>query len=110
MPEAPDVLAPAKLGPITLRNRIIKSATFEARTPGALVSDDLIEYHRLPAGGVGRRSNRVDCAVSQGGGTEGNGIGMRPKAVPGSRRLTAEIHAEGAALSAQIVHAAPVAS
>ena len=46
--------APAKLGPITLRNRIIKSATFEARTPDALVTDDLIEYHRLPAaGGVG---------------------------------------------------------
>src|SRR5947209_20412719 len=45
MSEAPDVLAPAKLGPITLRNRVIKSATFEARTPNPLVSDDLIEYH-----------------------------------------------------------------
>ncbi|WP_343571598.1 NADH:flavin oxidoreductase [Mycobacterium sp.] len=110
MSEAPDVLAPAKLGPITLRNRTIKSATFEARTPGALVSDDLIEYHRLPAaGGVGMTTVAY-CAVSQGGRTEGNGIWMRPEAVPGFRRLTEAIHAEGAAVSAQIGHAGPVAN
>ena len=110
MPEAPDVLAPAKLGPITLRNRIIKSATFEARTPGALVSDDLIEFHRLPAaGGVGMTTVAY-CAVSQGGRTEGNGIWMRPEAVPGFRRLTDAIHAEGAAVCAQIGHAGPVAN
>jgi 2,4-dienoyl-CoA reductase-like NADH-dependent reductase (Old Yellow Enzyme family) len=110
MSEAPDVLAPAKLGPITLRNRIIKSATFEARTPNALVSDDLIEYHRLPAaGGVGMTTVAY-CAVSQGGRTEGNGIWMRPEAVPGFRRLTDAIHAEGAAVCAQIGHAGPVAN
>ena len=104
------MLAPAKLGPITLRNRIIKSATFEARTPDALVSDDLIEYHRLPAaGGVGMTTVAY-CAVSQGGRTEGNGIWMRPEAVPGFRRLTDAIHAEGAAVSAQIGHAGPVAN
>src|SRR6202522_2254020 len=108
MSEAPDVLAPAKLGPITLRNRTIKSATFEARTPDALVSDDLIEYHRLPAaGGVGMTTVAY-CAVSQGGRTEGNGIWMRPEAVPGFRRLTDAIHAEGAAVCAQIGHAGPV--
>ncbi|MGV7784650.1 NADH:flavin oxidoreductase, partial [Mycobacterium kansasii] len=50
----PDVLAPARLGPITLRNRTIKAATFEAASPDAFVTDDLIEYHRRPAlGGVG---------------------------------------------------------
>jgi 2,4-dienoyl-CoA reductase-like NADH-dependent reductase (Old Yellow Enzyme family) len=110
MPSPPDVLSPAKLGPITLRNRIIKSATFEARTPDALVSDDLIEYHRLPAaGGVGMTTVAY-CAVSKGGRTEGNGIWMRPEAVPGFRRLTDAIHAEGAAVSAQIGHAGPVAN
>ncbi len=110
MSSLPDVLSPAKLGPITLRNRVIKSATFEARTPGALVSDDLIEYHRLPAaGGVGMTTVAY-CAVSPGGRTDGSGLWMRPEAVPGLRRLTDAIHAEGAAVSAQIGHAGPVAN
>ena len=46
MDAGPDVFSPAKLGPITLRNRVIKAATFEGRTPEALVTDDLIEFHR----------------------------------------------------------------
>jgi 2,4-dienoyl-CoA reductase-like NADH-dependent reductase (Old Yellow Enzyme family) len=109
MPDSLDVFSPAKLGPVTLRNRIIKSATFEARTPDALVTDDLIEYHRLPAaGGVGMTTVAY-CAVSPGGRTGGNGLWMRPEAVPGLRRLTEAIHAEGAAVSAQIGHAGPVA-
>ena len=108
--DIPDVLAPATLGPITLRNRIIKAATFEAATPGALVSDDLIEYHRRPAaGGVGMITVAY-CAVAPEGRTEANQIWMRPDAVPGLRRLTAAIHAEGAAASAQIGHAGPVAN
>lgn len=107
--EAPDVFNPAKLGPLTLRNRVIKAATFEARTPDALVTDDLIEYHRLPAAGGVAMTTVAYCAVSPGGRTDGNQIWMRPHAVPGLRRLTEAIHAEGAAISAQIGHAGPVA-
>lgn len=104
-----DVFNPAKLGPLTLRNRVIKAATFEARTPDALVTDDLIEYHRLPAAGGVAMTTVAYCAVSPGGRTGGNQIWMRPHAVPGLRRLTEAIHAEGAAISAQIGHAGPVA-
>ncbi|MFV4140665.1 NADH:flavin oxidoreductase [Mycobacterium tuberculosis] len=107
--EAPDVFNPAKLGPLTLRNRVIKAATFEARTPDALVTNDLIEYHRLPAAGGVAMTTVAYCAVSPGGRTGGNQIWMRPHAVPGLRRLTEAIHAEGAAISAQIGHAGPVA-
>ncbi|WP_102142218.1 NADH:flavin oxidoreductase [Mycobacterium hubeiense] len=104
-----DVFSGAKLGPVTLRNRIIKAATFEASTPDALVTDDLITYHRLPAaGGVGMTTVAY-CAVTPGGRTEGKQIWMRPEAVPGLRKLTDAIHAEGAAISAQIGHAGPVA-
>lgn len=105
-----DVFTPAKLGPLTLRNRIIKAATFEAATPNALVTDDLITYHRLPAaGGVGMTTVAY-CAVAPGGRTDGWQLWMRPEAVPGLRRLTDAIHAEGAAISAQIGHAGPVAN
>jgi 2,4-dienoyl-CoA reductase-like NADH-dependent reductase (Old Yellow Enzyme family) len=106
----PNVFTPAKLGPVTLRNRIIKSATFEASTPNSLVTEDLITYHRLPAaGGVGMTTVAY-CAVSPGGRTDGKQIWMRPEAVPGLRTLTEAIHAEGAAISAQIGHAGPVAN
>jgi 2,4-dienoyl-CoA reductase-like NADH-dependent reductase (Old Yellow Enzyme family) len=110
MDTQPNVFTPAKLGPVTLRNRIIKAATFEARSPGALVSDDLIEFHRLPAaGGVGMTTVAY-CAVSPGGRASGNQMWMRPEAVSGLRRLTDAIHAEGAAVSAQVAHAGPVAN
>ena len=109
MAAVPDVFAPAKLGPLTLRNRIIKAATFEARTPDALVTDDLIEYHRLPAAGGVAMTTVAYCAVSPGGRTSGNQIWMRPEAVAGLHRLTDTIHAEGAAVCAQIGHAGPVA-
>lgn len=110
MNAVPDVFSPAKLGPITLRNRTIKAATFEARTPGALVSDDLIDFHRtMAAGGVGMTTVAY-CAVSPGGRTDDSALWMRPEALPGLRRLTDAVHAEGAAISAQIGHAGPVAN
>ncbi|MFC4741778.1 NADH:flavin oxidoreductase [Gordonia hankookensis] len=106
----PDVFEPARLGPITLRNRIIRSATFEGRTPRSLVTDDLIEFHRRPAaGGVGMTTVAY-CAVAPEGRTQRGQIWMRPEAVDGLRSLTDTIHAEGAAASAQIGHAGPVAN
>ncbi|WP_218003715.1 NADH:flavin oxidoreductase [Actinomadura latina] len=104
-----DVFEPARLGPLTLRNRVIKAATFEGMTPDAVVTDDLIEYHRRPAaGGVGMTTVAY-CAVAPEGRTERGQIWMRPDAVPGLRRLTDAVHNEGAAASAQIGHAGPVA-
>jgi 2,4-dienoyl-CoA reductase-like NADH-dependent reductase (Old Yellow Enzyme family) len=106
----PDVFAPARLGPVELRNRVIKAATFEGMTPHALVTDDLIDYHLRPArGGVGMTTVAY-CAVSPEGRTDRHQIWMRPEAVAGLRMLTGAVHAEGAAVSAQIGHAGPVAN
>lgn len=106
----PDVLAPARLGPVRLRNRVIKAATFEGMTPRGLVTDDLIGYHLRPArGGVGMTTVAY-CAVSPEGRTDRHQIWMRPEVVPGLRRLADAVHAEGAAVCAQIGHAGPVAN
>ena len=65
-----DVFSPAALGPVTLRNRVIKAATFEGRTPDGLVTDALIDFHRGPArGGVGMTTVAY-CAVSPEGRTD----------------------------------------
>jgi 2,4-dienoyl-CoA reductase-like NADH-dependent reductase (Old Yellow Enzyme family) len=104
-----DPFAPAKLGPVTLRNRVIKAATFEGMTRGGLVSDALIEFHRTVAAGGAGMTTVAYCAVAPEGRTERHQIHWREEALPGLRRLTDAVHAEGAAASAQIGHAGPVA-
>jgi 2,4-dienoyl-CoA reductase-like NADH-dependent reductase (Old Yellow Enzyme family) len=105
-----DVFAPAKLGPLELRNRIIKSATFEGRTPRRVVTDRLIDFHRAVAAGGAAMSTVAYCAVAPDGGTDGRQIVMTDEAVAGLRELTDAIHSEGAAASAQVGHAGPVAN
>ncbi|MFB4315970.1 NADH:flavin oxidoreductase [Actinomadura sp. 21ATH] len=109
-PTTPEVFEPARLGPLTLRNRTIKAATFEGMAKGALAGDELVEFHRRhAAGGVGMTTVAY-CAVQPEGRTERDQLWMRPEALPGLRRLTEAVHAEGAAVSAQIGHAGPVAN
>jgi 2,4-dienoyl-CoA reductase-like NADH-dependent reductase (Old Yellow Enzyme family) len=109
-PRMIDPFAPAKLGPVTLRNRIIKAATFEGATPKRVVTDRLIDFHRsVAAGGVGMATVAY-CAISRDGTTDGRQIVLDDDAVPGLRRLTDAIHAEGAAACAQIGHAGPVSN
>jgi 2,4-dienoyl-CoA reductase-like NADH-dependent reductase (Old Yellow Enzyme family) len=108
--EAPDVFAPAALGPVRLRNRVVKAATFEGVTPDALVTDDLVEYHlKVARGGVGLTTVAY-LAVSPEGRTDRHQIYLRPEAFSGLRNLTDAIHAEGAAVSGQLGHAGPVAN
>jgi 2,4-dienoyl-CoA reductase-like NADH-dependent reductase (Old Yellow Enzyme family) len=103
------IFEPARLGPIELRNRVIKAATFEGMTRGGQVSDELVEFHRrVAAGGVGMTTVAY-LAVSPEGRTDRHQIHWHPGVVPQLRRLTDAVHAEGAAASAQIGHAGPVA-
>lgn len=103
-------MAPAQLGPISLRNRVIKSATFEGYTTGAVVSDKLVDFHTaVGRGGVGMTTVAY-LAVSPEGRTERDQIYWRPEALDGLQRLTHAVHATGAKVSAQIGHAGPVAN
>jgi 2,4-dienoyl-CoA reductase-like NADH-dependent reductase (Old Yellow Enzyme family) len=107
---AATVFEPVQLGPTTLRNRLVKAATFEGRTPAAVVSPELVDFHRaIAAGGIGMTTVAY-VAVSPEGRTHREQIFLREAAVPGLVRLTDAVHAEGARVAAQLGHAGPVAN
>jgi len=99
------VFTPGQLGPLTLRNHVIKSATFEGMTRGGAVSDALIEFHRrMAAGGVGM-TTLAYVSVSSDGRTYRHQLWMREEALPRMRALTDAVHAEGALAAVQLGHA-----
>jgi 2,4-dienoyl-CoA reductase-like NADH-dependent reductase (Old Yellow Enzyme family) len=105
----PDPFVSATLGPVTLRNRVIKAATSEGRSPDGLVTDDLIDFHRaFSRGGVGMTTVAYCCVAAEGASAPGQ-IVMSDAALPGLPRLTDAVHADGAAISAQLGHAGVVA-
>ncbi len=104
------LFAPATLGPLTLRNRTVKAATFEGRSPGGVVTDDLVEFHRRVAAGGVAMTTVAYLAVAPEGRTDSGCIVLDAAAVPGLRRLTDAVHGEGALAAAQLGHAGPVAN
>ncbi len=107
---ASTVFEPASLGPLTLRNRIIKAATFEGRTPAGVVTPELIEFHRRVAAGGAAMTTVAYLAVAPDGRTDAGALWLRPEIVTGLRALTDAVHDEGALAAAQIGHAGPVAN
>ena len=106
----PDVFAPVQLGPVTIRNRTVKAATFEGRTPLGQVTDELIDYHLAVArGGVGLTTVAY-LAVAPEGRTHGEQIVVGPDSAAGLARLVDAIHETGASIAGQVGHAGPVAN
>lgn len=106
----PDPFAPARLGPLRLKNRFVKAATFEGVSPGGLVSQELIDFHVRPVRGGVAMTTVAYLAVAPEGRTDAGCIWLRPEAMPGLRRLVDAVHAEGALVAGQIGHAGPVAN
>ncbi len=95
---------PITIGPLTLRNRFIKSGANEAMCLDGRPTRALVKHHRdLAAGGVGMTTVAY-MSVAPEGRTLPNQIWMRPEVLPDLRVLTAAVHAGGAAISAQITH------
>jgi 2,4-dienoyl-CoA reductase-like NADH-dependent reductase (Old Yellow Enzyme family) len=104
-----NVFEPADLGPVRLRNRTVKAATFEGRTPHGLVTDELIDYHLAPArGGVGLTTVAY-LAVAPEGRTQKEVIVVNDESAPGLGRIAEAIHETGAKIAGQLGHAGPVA-
>lgn len=98
------LFTPLQLGPITLRNRSIRSAAFENMCYGNRPSQDLFDYHLSVAkGGIGMTTVAY-AAVNRSGLSFDGQLWMREEIVPELKRLTDAIHAEGAKASIQLGH------
>ena len=98
------LFTPCKIGPLTLRNRTIRAAAFEGMCAGNSPTDLLYDYHRSVArGGIGM-TTLAYASVTRNGLSFPHQLWLRPEIVPGLRRITDAIHAEGAAAGIQIGH------
>lgn len=105
-----ELFAPTELGPVTLRNRLVKAATFEGFTPRGRVTDELVGFHRRhAAGGVGA-TTLAYCAVEPAGRTYRDQLVLDDDTAAALEPLVAAVHAEGAAAFAQLGHAGTFAN
>ncbi len=98
------LFSPYKLGPITLRNRIIRSAAFENMARANAPTKELQDYHVSVAhGGVGMTTVAY-CAVDLTGVSFDGQLYVRPEIIPDMKKMTDAIHKEGAKASIQLGH------
>ena len=82
------LFTPVTFGPLTLRNRTIRSAAFESMCPGNAPSQMLLDYHRsVAAGGVGMTTVAY-AAVTQSGLSFDRQLWLRSSIIPGLREVT----------------------
>lgn len=101
----PSPFAPVSIGPLTLRNRFIKSATNEGMAKRGIVTKGLARFHeRMAEGGVGMTTVAY-CSTSLDGRTFVDQVTLDDASLPDLKALTDGVHRHGAAASAQITHA-----
>jgi 2,4-dienoyl-CoA reductase-like NADH-dependent reductase (Old Yellow Enzyme family) len=103
-----DPFSPVRLGPVELRNHVLKAATFEGMSRKNVVSDSLIEFHRrMAAGGVAMTTVSY-IAVSRNGMGAPAEIYVHDAAAEGLAHIAEVVHGEGARIAAQLGHAGAV--
>lgn len=104
MYENSKLFTPVNIGPVTLRNRAIRSAAFEGMCPGNSPSQQLKDYHvSVAQGGVGM-TTLAYASVTRNGLSFPRQLWMRREIVDPLRDITDAIHAAGAKASIQLGH------
>lgn len=103
-PQNSPIFTPVNIGPVTLRNRVIRSAAFENMAYGNSPTKDLYDYHVAVArGGVGM-TTLAYASVNRSGLSFDGQLWMREEIVPGLKKITDDVHATGAKCSIQLGH------
>ncbi len=98
------LFTPGRIGPLTLRNRSIRSAAFEGMCPKGVPSRSLVEYHRAVAAGDIGMTTVAYVSVSREGRSFSHQAWMREAIVPQFKELTEAVHEAGALASIQLGH------
>ena len=102
--EESKLFTPYKLGSVTLRNRIIRSAAFESMGKDFGPTDALKDYHvSVAKGGVGMTTVAY-ASINRSGISFNKQLWLRDEIVPALRDLTDAVHREGAAVGIQLGH------
>lgn len=97
-------LEPGRIGPLALRNRIVKTATFEGMTPEGRVTDALIAHHAAMAEAGVALTTVAYGAVEPAGRTFERQLLVDEGARPGLERLARAVHQQRGAVSLQLAH------
>ncbi len=98
------VFSPITLNTLHLKNRTIKSATYEGMNEANAPSRQLIDWHCKIAEGEVAMNTLAYCAVNQAGATFSDQIVMQPDIAPQLKAFTDSIHALGGKVAAQLAH------
>lgn len=98
------LFTPYQLGPITLRNRAIRSAAFENMAYGNAPSQDLYNYHTAVAKGGAGMTTVAYCSVNRSGVSFDGQLYIHEEIKPALKHLTDGIHEHGAKASIQLGH------
>jgi 2,4-dienoyl-CoA reductase-like NADH-dependent reductase (Old Yellow Enzyme family) len=95
-----------RIGYMALKNRIVRSATWENRaTEEGFVTDELIDFTgELARGDVGLIVIGISFVTEEGKITFGQTGIHRDECIPGLRRLTDEVHRQGGRVAIQLAH------
>lgn len=105
-PKYPHLLSPAKIGPVTLRNRVIMAAMGMSQSDNGFVNQAVLNHYAArAAGGVGGVIVEVTCVDTPLGlNTNGMLVIDDDKYIPGMTQLADVIHRGGAKAFLQISH------
>ncbi len=100
----PSPFSSLSVGPITLRNRFIKSGANENMYRKGFPTKALLKHHRdLAAGGIAL-TTMAYAAVAKVGRTLPDQLWLRPEVLPDLKAITDAVHAEGGKISLQLTH------
>jgi len=98
------LLQPVRLGPLSLRNRVVMAPMTRERSPGGVPGSDVIAYYRRRAAGGVAMIITEGCAPDETGAFGAAVPRMNAESAPAWQKLVQAVHEEGTCIVPQLWH------